>query len=112
MERKANRRLKISEKQWICLTKRNHPGFSNARIAQNVQEEFGITVTNCCIRQTLSKESEIMAAEVEEPSQQSKLQTEIRNKFEAKLADEVNNLYLITNVSYSVVRAAGRRIQF
>ena len=94
MERKANRRLKISEKQWICLTKRNHPEFSNARIAQN------------------AKESEIMAAEVEEPSQQSKLQTEIRNKFEAKLADEVNNLYLITNVSYSIVRAAGRRIQF
>ena len=49
-----------------------------------------------------------MAAEVEEPSQQSRLQTAIRNKFETKLADEVNNLYLITNVSYSIVRAAGR----
>ena len=45
MERKVNRRLKLSEKQWICRTKRDHPGFSNSRIAQNVREEFGITVT-------------------------------------------------------------------
>ena len=111
MERKVNRRLKLSEKQWICRTKRDHPGFSNSRIAQNVREEFGITVTRESIRKTLSKEAEIMAAMVEEPSQQSRLQSAIRNKFEAKLADEVNNLYLITNVFYSIVREAGRRIQ-
>ena len=107
MERKVNRRLKLSEKQWICRTKRDHPGFSNSRIAQNVREEFGITVTRESIRKTLSKEAEIMAAMVEEPSQQSRLQSAIRNKFEAKLADEVNNLYLITNVCYSIVREAG-----
>ena len=112
MERKVNRRLKLSEKQWICRTKRDHPGFSNSRIAQNVREEFRITVTRESIRKTLSKEAEIMAAMVEEPSQQSRLQSAIRNKFEAKLADEVNNLYLITNVCYSIVREAGRRIQF
>ena len=95
MERKVNRRLKLSEKQWICRTKRDHPGFSNSRIAQNVREEFGITVTRESIRKTLSKEAEIMAAMVEEPSQQSRLQSAIRNKFETKLA----------------VREAGRRIQ-
>ena len=66
MERKVNRRLKLSEKQWICRTKRDHPGFSNSRIAQNVREEFGITVTRESIRKTLSKEAEIMAAMVEE----------------------------------------------
>ena len=88
MERKVNRRLKLSEKQWICRTKRDHPGFSNARIAQNVREEFGITVTRESIRKTLSKEAEIMAAMVEEPSQQSRLQSAIRNKFEAKGFEE------------------------
>ena len=88
MERKVNRRLKLSEKQWICRTKRDHPGFSNSRIAQNVREEFGITVTRESIRKTLSKEAEIMAAMVEEPSQQSRLQSAIRNKFEAKGFEE------------------------
>ena len=88
MERKVNRRLKLSEKQWICRTKKDHPGFSNSRIAQNVREEFGITVTRESIRKTLSKEAEIMAAMVEEPSQQSRLQSAIRNKFEAKGFEE------------------------
>ena len=104
--------MTIAEKKWICHTKRKHPGLSYTRIALNVLQEFGITVSKECIRQTLSKESEIMAAKVDEPSLQSKLQSAIRNKFETKLADEVNNLYKITNVSYSIVREAGRRMQF
>ena len=88
MERKVNRRLKLSEKQWICRTKRDHPGFSNSRIAQNVREEFGITVTRESIRKTLSKEAELMAGMGGGPSQQSRLQSAIRNKFEAKGFEE------------------------
>ena len=38
MERKANRRLKDSEKKWICQTKKDHPGLSNPRIAQKSQK--------------------------------------------------------------------------
>ena len=111
MERKANRRLKLSEKQWICQRKRDFPGLSFSRIASNVLQKFGINVTKECVRQTLRKESEIMAVRVDEPSQQSKLHSAIRNKFETELADEVNSLYSITNVTYSIVREAGRRIQ-
>ena len=67
MERKANRRLKLSEKQWICQRKRDFPGLSFSRIASNVLQKFGINVSKECVRQTLSKESEIMAAKVDEP---------------------------------------------
>ena len=39
MERKANRRLKLSEKQWICMTKRDHSGFSHWNCGRNSTKE-------------------------------------------------------------------------
>ena len=54
--KKTNKRLKLSEKQWIYQTKTDHSELSNAKIAQNLLQEFGITIRKEFIRQNLSQE--------------------------------------------------------